>query len=286
MKLYYNKIIMLFTLLNVSSYTFALQELSEAILSESTAQDGITLSFITTQDLTATLAWTDTDGMESGLHGLSSGHISAPASVVLGDGTPTDTFKISQGTTTAVIDTDGSANGAFVNVAIDLPQNLTINTGSISVAKKDASDIAQSNAGNFQNKIKIMDDMQIVLKNASININLGSQPQGNFLALSGTSTDGLQINNINIIDNSVNTAKAGIGMDSLTIKDDLGDHLTLDSTVQILPTGINVNLAAGKKVDLLVDNLKFGNLALNQGIGDMAVIGLDLGGKSIRISGH
>ena len=280
------KIIMFCSLLNVSTYSYCLQELNDVVLSNSTGQDGITITINPAQDITAVLAWTDKDGIAASQYGFSSTHTPAPASVVLGEGTATDTFKISKGLTKVAIDSDGGSAGAYVNMHISLPSTFSISTGSIFVAGKNSSDINSGVVGNHQNKTKILDDMKFILNDASLNINLGSQPQGSFAYLTGVITDGLQIENLKIVDNAVTTASSGIAIDRLILRDNLGDDLTLDTNLNLLPTGMEVNLTTGKKFDVFVEGLKFGNFSLSRGVGDLAVIGLQLGERVMTITGH
>lgn len=253
---------------------FAMQILNDEMLSDTTGQDGITLTLENT-GTSAQVIWTDNDGLAS--------VTGTKGALVFGEGTAANNFRISGGKTVILIDSDAGGSSPFLNIAINLPANLVINTGNIYVAGKD-------NTGLINQK-KIINDTQIELSGLNINAQLGNAPQGNLLQFSGVINNGLRLNNFALIDGSTSTPTAdyGIGSSQIIVRDNLGTNLTLDNIgISVTSSGLLVDTSrTTNKIDLLISDLKFGNLALTSpAIGGVSVLGLNLSGLSMTISGH
>lgn len=271
-------------LLAFGQSTFALQALDDASMSQSTGQDGIT---ITLKDLSpnARIIWTDTNGINSadGINpadiGILSGAPQAGA-VVFGDGTVAGNFRVSTGTTVINIDTDAGNGSPFTNISISLPDDLVINTGSIYVAGKDANN-------DLINQTQIMKDMTIRMGGLNLNLQLGGAPQGDMVKIYGVINSGIQIENIAIMNNMANDT--GIGISKMTLKDTgSGSDLNFKGlSVGFLPSGMKVTPSAGKVIDVLMQDFKVGNLSSSDSsLGAMALVGLQIGGNTLTISGH
>lgn len=253
---------------------FAMQILNDEMLSDATGQDGITLTLENT-GTSAQVIWTDNDGL-AGITGTK-------GALVFGEGAAANNFRISGGKTVILIDSDSGGSNPFLNIAINLPANLIVNTGNIYVAGKD-------NTGLINQK-KIINDTQIELSGLNINAQLGNAPQGNLLQFSGVINNGLRLNNFALIDGSTSTTTAdyGIGTSQIVIRDNLGSNLTLDNIgVSVTSSGLLVDTSkTTNKIDVLVSDLKFGNLApTSPVIGGISVLGINLSGLSMTISGH
>lgn len=272
--------------------SYALELLDNAAMSEMTAQDGLT---IVLKDFSTNmrLNWIDTNGVNNADHVLSNrdhfGFTHAPSAgvVMFGDGTAAGNFRIQQNDIILKLDTDAGNGAAFLNLNIQLPKKLQINTGDIFVAGERQAD------GSYANASKIMRDMTVEIGDASglgsgINVQLGHTPQGHFLMAYGTVKEGIRISNIGIIA-SKDTAhnEYGIGIDKMSIRDTFGRDLTFNgASVDVTARGIVLNPSANKKINVLMQDVKFGNLDTGQGIGDIALSNLAIGNNTITIVGH
>ena len=269
----------------VSHLSMAMQVLSDDNLSTTTAQDGLT---ITLKDFTpnAQVIWTDTDGISanSGLDRSNLGLTTnaQAGSVIFGDGTRQGNFRASTGNTVITMDADGGNNAPFVNINIALPADLTIHTGNVYVAGRDASN-------QIINQTKIMQDMQVELGGMNLNVQMGNAPQGNFVNFAGTLNNGLKLSNFGLIANNNGTNDVGIGIGQMTIRDNgQASSLSLNGIgASITNAGLSFNVSGSKSVDVIMQDVKVGNLANNdKAVGGIAILGLDLSGKSLTISGH
>jgi hypothetical protein len=268
-------------LLVMSQSGFALQILDDASMSEVSGQDGITITINTPDGVNARIIWTDHDGLQP-IAGENYG-IANPikGSLVLGEGTPDKNFRISAGSTVINVDADAGTTTPLLNIAIKLPDDLTIDTGNIYVAGRNGSN-------QLVNQAKIMNNMTIKLGGLNMNLQLGSAPQGDLVKVTGVINDGIRISNIGILAADTLDPDVGIGMDEVVIKDTgASPNLTFNGLkVAVLPSGLKITPSDGKIVDVLASNLRFGNLINDDGIGDVAIVGLKLGGTSLTISGH
>lgn len=276
--------IIILCLAMVSRPGFALQTLDDLSLSKATGQDGLT---ITLKDFSpnAQIIWTDTNGINAtdGINPIDIGLITAVSetgSVVFGDGTTSGNFRISTGTTTITVDADGGVGAPFVNVAIDLPDDMTINTGNVYVAGKDSNN-------NLIHQTQIMKDMTIRLSGLNMNLQLGNSPQGGLVKVFGVINTGLHIENIALLDNAVQNI--GIGISKMTIKDNgVSPNLTFNGlSIDVIPAGLKITPSAGKVVDVLMQDFRVGDLSSSSSsLGSMALVGLQLDGNSLVIAGH
>lgn len=256
------------------SPVFAMQALNDDMLSHATGQDGITLT-MENSGTSARVIWTDNDGW--------SGLAQTAGSVVFGDGTAVSNFRISGGKTVITMDADGNGTNAFLNINIDLPDNLKVNTGNIYVAGKDSTGII--------NQTKILGDTEIELSGLNINAQLGNAPQGNLLNFSGVINSGIRVNNFSLVDGSTSSLgnEYGIGIGQITIRDHGGSNLTLDNIgVSVTSNGLLIDTShATNKVDFLLSDVRVGSLSGSApAIGGISVLGVDMNSLSMTISGH
>lgn len=279
------KMMLAASLLLAGSSAFALQVLDDASMSQATGQDGLT---VTLQNYTpnARVIWTDTNGINpaDGINPLDYGLTGTPkaGSVVFGDGTAAGNFRISTGTTVVTVDADAGVTGPFLNVSIDLPDNLVIETGDIYVAGKDTNN-------NLVNQTRIMKSMTINLSGLKLNAQLGNAPQDAFLKMYGVLNDGLRVSHIGLIGGRSGVDEYGIGIQELLVRD-TGENTKLTfngASIDIVDNGLLIRPSAGKQVDVLMTEFKFGNLADSTGgVGNVALLGLKLGGMSLLVAGH
>lgn len=260
-----------------SNKVLAFQILDDNSLSQISGQDGITITLNTNQITADRVIWTDHDGLEP-IGGDSFG-VSTPTagSVVLGNGTLGNQFKMSGGTTKIIIDADGGGN-SLLNINVQLPENLSIETGKIYTAVKD-------NNNQLINQIQIMDNMTIGLSGLNMNLQLGAPAQGGFLKIFGVVDSGILISNVRLISSA--TLYQGVGFDQVAITDAGGPDLNFDGvTVGILSTGLKITPSLGKSVDIAASNVRFGDLSNSSTMGAIAISNLKLGGTSLTIAGY
>lgn len=265
----------------------ALQVMDDDSMSRATGQDGLTIKLENFAP-NARVIWTDTNGINpaDGINPLDYGLTGSPeaGAVAFGDGTTAGNFRVSNGTTVITVDADAGAGGVLpvMNVNIDLPDDLSIQTGDIYVAAKDTNN-------NLINQTKIMHDMKIELGGLGLNIQLGNTPQDGFIRVYGVLPNGLRVSNIGLVGATSGADEYGIGIQEMLVRDvGQSSQLTFNGArIDVTNQGLLVSPSANKQVDVLMHDFKLGNLAgANTGIGDVGLLGLKLGGMSLMISGH
>ena len=210
------------------------------------------------------------------------------------------------------IDTDGSADGAFLNVAAQV-SGLEIHLGEIGVTasndKPDASATSIRRGGKLEgataNYNAILSGLSILTGKMDANIQLGAAPQGAMIKLETVMIGGLEIKNLGILDNStkgkavgsvnvggnpvaVATREAGeIFIDSIKITDANSKDLKINQDIQVFNNAYvgstdTVGKAAhirivsndtGSAKDQYIAGIHLGSRTANS-IGDMEVQGL------------
>lgn len=269
-----NKSYLMFVCMACTLNSHALQPLDEHALSRTSAQDGLTIQLNT--DITLNrFMWIDHDGIQP-IKGQNFG-ITSPEQGVLVIGDPSSQLKIFGGNTIIKVDADAGVQGPFINIAIELPEDLEIQTGSIYVAKRDQTTQALTQS-------KIMDSMNIHLGGLSMNIQLGNTPQGELAKVYGQIDNGIRVTNIGILDGNSNQI---ISMDELKVTN-YGDatKFTFDGTgVSIAPYGILVTPSNNKMMDVSFSNFKIGSNN-SSSMGEMYISGLNIGNNVLTIAGH
>lgn len=266
--------------------TYALEPLDNDELSKASAQDGLT---ITLQNIApnARLIWIDNTGVDASegiINPVDYGFVNPPSAgaVMFGDGTRAGNFRISEGTTILKLDTDAGAGNPFVNLNIQLPDDLNIQTGDIFVAGRESD-------GSYTNETKIMRDMRIDIGGLAMNVQLGNSAQGSMILAYGIIEDGVKISNFGLIGAEESGEELGIGISEMKIKDTgVSQSLTINgASVSVTQEGLVLKPSAGKEIDVLMQDFKLGNLSsANTGIGDVALKGLQIGNHTITITGH
>ena len=261
---------------------WSMELLGDDHLSSAIAQDGISILFVPEKDITATLAWTDTDGLQN---------YNQSGTVIFGDGSATDSFSLSKGLYEFTVDVDGglksNSEDAQVNLGVKLPQNFKISTGSIYVAGKQRSDIDAMTVGNYSNKTKIMNNMEIEINGLEMNVQFGRQLQGSLVSIQGKINNGIKVSKLDLINDIQNSNDIGIGLSNIVVTDTNDLNFTFNGArVDISKNGIFIQTSPNKLIDVKADDMKFGNLQSASSIGAVALVGLDVGSKAILISGH
>lgn len=259
----------------ISGHAFALQSLNDTDLSATTGQDGIDIKLSTGAAgiIADSVVIHDKDGVGSN-YGVSASNAGA---IVLGKYNDTgagEQFKITGGDITVKVDSDGNGTSPVLNINVGLPAALAIETGNIYVAK--SGGIAAASSAQYSNEVKVLDNITLALNGATLNIQLGNQPQGTLIKLGGTITSGLTINNLNILQGT-----NGIRLDSVNVKSVNSNDWTLDANINAVPAGLEISNLGN--LDVRLGNVKLGATSAAS-IGDVALLGLSV--PNVTISGH
>jgi hypothetical protein len=279
--------LLLVSAIAASSQAFAMESMSEADMSQTTGQDGVTVTLNLVNGINAQAILHDTNGLTP------NGTFGSAGAIVFGDGTTAGNFKISSGIITLDIDADGgtgvsgSTTGAVLNVKIGLPSNLTVTTGDISVAKSGGL------GGTLTNSTKVFNSTTVSLGGLNVNMQLGAEAQGNMLKVSGAITNGISLSTFALLDGyngSTAQTNVGIGATTVTIKDNGAANLTLGdirgdvtAAAGLQFTLTSVGSATG--VDVQMTGLKLGDQA-GTSVGNFELRGLNMNGTILGVKGH
>ena len=294
-----------------------LQSLSEDEMAAQTGQDGISL--VIDGDIEATVVVHDKNGYQEGVTNgpaptrAALGFTGTPAAtatgnvdsgaIVLGDAATKFSIKDTGATKKGItlhIDADANGTAPVLNVNVALPDELTITTGNIYVAKSGGVDAATA-ATQYTDatKAKILDNVTVVLGGATMNIQLGNAPQGSFITLGGSVTGGVTLNNFSILAPTLTTAQwtalalpasltqgttdRGIHMTSVNVKSKDVANLNLTGTkINIADQGLVVS--GTPDIDVRIKDLKLGSKANTAALGDIALLGLKV--PTLVVRGH
>ncbi len=257
---------------------FSMEAMEDSALSGVTGQDGISIAINT--NLAASLIVHDTDGIPTS---VTAGHTNAGALIM-------DDFAINTagGDITLDIDAgDSAATGTapVLNVEVGIPNATVITLGSV--------DIANSNRDggtwgvDATNRVDdVLNLGSITLGATTLNIQLANEPQGDMIALNTTITNGVSISGFAL--NDANSG-GGIGVGTLSVLDSGGGtNLSVDAGVNVTASGMTVRLdqlgdaTSGADVRLAGVNLGDGT---GPNLGDVELVGLNLNGTTVTISG-
>lgn len=270
----FKKVLLASAIAALSSTSFAMQAMDDESLSSTTGQDGLDIGITTANPITGDIILHDTDGVAS---------LTLPnAGAIVIHGFSLDTFG---NTITASVDATGDANNdattndPMLNIAVSIPTGTQIQTGSISVAHS-----LGSGAGYDNDSGTILNSMTLTLGATNMNIQLGNEVQGSMIALNTVMTGGLSIAGFALNDaNSGGSINAG----NITVSDAgaANTDLTLDVGVDATATGLSISLntVGTGGMDVVMTNVGLGSATP---IGDVDVVGLNVAGTTITLSGH
>jgi len=323
----------LVTAIATSGSAFAMQAMDDSALSSTTGQDGITLLIAPPTLAAGAIVGAPasaTKGIDigaaiqhdkDGLDGFQAAGTSSAGAIILGDpgiasgltnGTDSGAphLVIAGGTPIIVkIDATGNAAGSsatasgaapVLNVNVQLPTDFSIQTGNIYVAGSNriAGTTSAAVGGTVGTAVQVFDSTTITLGGANLNIQLGNAPQGATIALSGTVTGGLVLNNAGIKDAAPYNGKLNVG--TILVTDYNGPDLSLKAGIHIVdgafaPTsavapngGLLVTLGNGTansaNYNVMLQNVTLGTATST--LGDLELRGVNLTGTNVIISGH
>lgn len=300
----------------VSGNAMAMQALDDTQLASTTGQDGITLTikppvkpFTPVGGATANMGVIDIDHIyvhdKGGLANADGGTDTSGAITL-------DGFAIAGNAPIVVkIDADGNAGDAFLNVNVALPSELIIRTGDIGVAQSNrvAGDAATVKGIVAGSQNQVLDSIDLKLGGATLNIQLGSEVQaGNVNATTmikagGTITNGLSISGLTLRDSAgvapgagqLGTTGGAIYIGEILVTDNLSNNLTIATDIDVSASGL-VLTVGGTASDVMLADVRLGTINKIAGVidnatsaaslGDVEIVGLDMVGAQIAVSGH
>ena len=264
-----------------SSQAYAMQKLEDEALSSATGQDGITITLDSDIEMNRFM-WIDNDGLQP-IEG-NNYNINTPSKGVLSIGNETNKLKISGGQTRIKIDSDGGSGSPFLNLNVQLPDDLSIETGGIYVSGRDSDDalIAET---------QILDNMVINLGGLEMNIQLGNAPQSDMMRIYGVINNGIRVSNFGVMSSDGAENYYAFKTGEILIKDAGAGNsdLTFNGVgVSVVPSGLSVTPSAGKQVDVAMQEFSLGGTTSSavSSVGNVFISGLGLGGTTLTISGH
>lgn len=298
----------------VSGNAMAMQALDDAQLASTTGQDGITLTIKPPVKPFAAL----TAGA-GGVIEIDHIYVHDKGGLAAADG-GTDTsgaitldgFAIAGNAPIVVkIDADGNGGDAFLNVNVALPSELIIRTGDIGVAQSNrvAGDAATVKGIVAGSQNQVLDSIDLKLGGATLNIQLGSEVQaGNVNATTmikagGTITNGLSITGLTLRDSAgvapgagqLGTTGGAIYIGEILVTDTTSANLTIATDIDVSASGL-VLTVGGTASDVMLADVRLGTINKIAGVldtatsaaslGDVEIVGLDMVGAQIAVSGH
>lgn len=268
---------------------FSVETLEDADLGSVTGQDGIEIDInIGVAGISTTNIYLhDTDGLSAGAGVISPSYSYDGAIVIsgmnIGVGGAAIELRIDAG------DNAQSSLGApILNIAVALPSVLTINTGSLRVANSQIDDTTSAR-GIHTATGTILNSMEIELGSTSLNIQLGNEAQtgsvagADMIVMSAVVTGGILISNFALSD--VNSTGA-IGAASINLSN-AGASADLNVAVDANVTAAGLEIAVGTLgtggMDIEIVDFYLGTST--DIIGDISILGLNLTGTTVVISG-
>lgn len=285
----FKKLLLATAITAVSSASFAMQAMDDESLAETAGQDGLTIGITPpTAGIGGDIILHDTTGFAG-----NSGTLNSGAIVI-------DDFLLrTAGATTAIdilIDAAGDANNdgtttdPVLNIAINLPASTIISTGAIRVADSNGVGSAVDST-----TATLLNNMNITLGATTVNIQLGNETpaQGAMMLVSTTITGGITLSSFALNDaNSGGAISAtSVSINNFGASTDLSTIIRADATgtalsVTVTQLGTAGGLGVGG-LDITMNDVGLGSASGSAtDIGDVDLLGLNLNGAVITITGH
>ncbi len=261
-------------------------ELEDNTLSGVNGQDGLELAITTTAPMTSSIYIHDTDGLigvPSGVPGGTTAHSFDGVVVIQGYSLSGNmNIEIDAGDNVLV----GPSN-ATLNLRVSVPSAMTIVTGSIRVGNSQRDDGTPGWLANSLSGV-ILSAMTIVLPSLAMNIQLGNEPQGNAIALDTTITNGITMTNFALNDAGGAVTGGALGAASILLMGTGNTPYQVQGGINLNTSGLVMDiqrLGAAGGADMYMTDAYLGSTGTGGIIGDMAIIGLNMTGTRITISG-
>lgn len=269
----------------MSATAFGLESLEDESLGEMTGQDGITISY--TPDaggISFSTILHDSDPVVDGAIVIGN-PLSAAGHTATSVVTPVGQSINILIDATGDINTVTAGSQAAMQVSIGIPANTVINTGSISAAQSNGMGNAITNQTGV-----ILDNITLTLGATTMLMHLGNEEaSGQMIRINTSMASGLNIANFAFKDaNGGGTDGSGFRASSIQL-DNAGASTALDVDLRIdlVPTGLQTSVVTFGTggTDMRITGLKLGD-STAPAIGNVDVVGLNMSGATIRISGH
>lgn len=276
---------------------FSLEAIEDEALSEVSGQDGVSLELSIPNGLRTDIWIHDKDGLNSAAVTMFTSYSYDGAIVIqglaigVGNANPI-TINVDAG------DRAVAATQPVLNVQIVLPAALTISTGSLHVANS-GRDLAPASWGITGTTATILNNMTIILGNTSLNIQLGNEVQlgsvggSDMMVLSAAISGGIAISGFRLSDSTA-SGDGGIGASSIFIVDAASGatNLTLAIDINATDAGLVVGLGqvgtagtgANTGFNVNIVDLYLGSTSVGL-VGDVSLVGLNVNGGTLTISG-
>lgn len=246
-----------------SANAMAMQAMDDTALSAATGQDGISIGIGISKVTIDKLYVHDNDGLATNsTYGYTPLNLSNPAEPAVGTAITTnvkggtgsgvagalaidgititanyDSLLSTKNLMDLKIDSDGSAGGAFLNIAAAV-SGLEIKIGEISVAASGDATTTGIRRGVAANSEKaILSGLTIKTGQMAANIQLGSTPQGAMILLDTTMKGGLTIEDLGIIDNA---GGGQVTVGKIQVADEKSTDLAIKAKVSVTSDGLQI----------------------------------------------
>jgi hypothetical protein len=273
----------------------AMEPMQDSEMSGVTGQDGIAINLSTS--MSTDLYVHDTDGFTDS----SSNTVSGAGAIVIENFGLTDTtgadadiaIEVDAGAdtanTTATLNTQITLGNDGTNDTTDVDVDL----GQLSVAESNRTGSWGINGTNQSNEILDMGTLTLGA-GTTLNVQLGSaEPQGHMILLDTSIAGGFSLSNFAISDAAGGASGGSIGASNLAVVNATGGtDLNLDVGIDAVAGGLQVSLnefgnaatAATPGADIRITDQYLGSDTTNH-VGDVEVVGLDLNGTTITVTG-
>lgn len=277
----FKKIALASAIAMVPAVGFSAEALEDAFLSGVTGQDGIEINVVTpTTGITGDVIIHDMDGLAG--TSPSSTYSFAGAIVI-------DSFGFI-GNLDITIDAGDSAltnTAPTLNINVSIP-SATLITGDIRVANSNRDDVGNGWLTDSMSA-PVLSTMTIALTTVIMNIQLANEPQGNMIALNTSITSGLTISNFALNDAGGTATFTGGSLGAVTteIVGAGGTALGINMGINASNAGLVIEvgtLGNASGIDIHVTDAYLGTTGAGI-VGDVAVLGLNLNGSVITVSG-
>lgn len=270
----------------VSASAFAMEAMDDSSLSDASGQAGLTITLNTKLNI-SNLYLHDTDGF--------TGQTDSGALVI--SGIAVDNGAGGNAGISIAVDA-GAANATSTSPILQVAVSTTTTTkfvlGTLAVANSNRTTTGGSwgvVAGSTTGTLMNLGSVTIGATANLLNIQMGNESQGAWMKANAVLTGGLAISGFSLSDLGGAVSGGGIGFD-LTATDTAGGaNLTTGVSIDANTSGLQITVnqlgTAAGGMDVRMANLRLGNLNTSAPVvGDVEIVGLNLAGSTIQVTGH
>lgn len=278
----FQKLLLASVIAAASTASYAMEAMDDSAMSATTGQDGLTIDLST--DLSLNMYIHDTDGFTGA---TDSGAIGIKNIVMSSDGAGGNVgirILIDAGADVA------TATAPVLQVGVSTTTTTVLALGNLTVANSNRTAVGgswgvTSETGTLMN----LGTLTIAPTSNLLNIQMGNELQGSWMRLATSFTGGININSFSINDAGGGVSGGGISGNLQIVDTGGGANLTATLGIDASATGLVIGVTqlgtAAGGVDVRLADLKLGAAATTP-IGDVEIIGLNLNGSTITVSGH